>query len=736
MFFLYEALTAAPRCSNQRRPIGRRFVLSERALIGREALTTKSAPQQALYSGTHVQRLALKYRPRTFEEVIGQEYPKRIISQLILNNQSCANLLLHGSVGSGKTSLVRIYAGSLNCENPAPTGDRCFGCDPCRALDAGKRIGFVELDTPKFRQRKALMDEIDRLLNSTKASTRRTIVFLDEAHVLSKYPDSFDFLLKTVEEPPPGFSFCFATTAVERISDALQSRTIKLELRPLTHEQSVGLLSRAARQEGLILHPEAVSLLASLGEHQPRNMLQALDKMMLLSDGTEITRDRVAAVFGVDYIENLIQYFEALGAGDFRGQVAKFTQWPDSIRNKARLIQLFLVGFYYVDLCGLDVSVEPVIKSIRQEERSRVADAFGRRLPQIDMKAFFEGLLDVWPTVTNELSDEALLAILLRFQTIANRGEVVVRRNDVVARITPQAVTELDLATGISRRRNLDDEPDVPKDPAYLTRSHVRSIFAAASFSVQQGHEPFNARITIRHRLFGYEGQPEASKHFKKFSQALKGQLRNWGGSGLNVFVQERDETEGSCGRVIAHVPDAEMAERWLKKWHRTSRVAGFEDVAITLELEPSSERLDGHWRCVRWLCGGFNPKDPIFTKLKIEVEFHRAAGDIVGRTRLDYSVPLAAAARQKAEHESGISVVSAFDDRQWDRLYDGWELQEHKYRQEHKSRWQAALLELEAQYPLDGSAQSKELRDYEVAELRNQWGRRNPRSWPIWSAS
>ena len=63
-----------------------------------------------------MRRLALKYRPKTFDEVVGQEYPKRIISQLVLNGQSCANLLLHGSVGSGKTSLVRIYAGALNCE--------------------------------------------------------------------------------------------------------------------------------------------------------------------------------------------------------------------------------------------------------------------------------------------------------------------------------------------------------------------------------------------------------------------------------------------------------------------------------------------------------------------------------------------------------------------------------------------------------------------------------------------
>lgn len=681
-----------------------------------------------------MQRVALKYRPKTFEEVIGQEYPKRVISQLILNNQSCANLLLHGSVGSGKTTLVRIYAGALNCETPTATGDRCFSCDRCRALDAGDKTGFIELDTPKYREQKTLKDEVDRLFNAATSTNRRTVVFLDEAHVLSKYRDSFDFLLKKVEEPPPGVSFCFATTEVERISEALRSRTIKLELRPLTHEQSVGLLARTASEEGLTFHPEALSLLAGLGEHQPRNMLQALDKMSLLNDRTEITRDRVAEVFGVDYIEHLIQYFEALGSGDLKLQMTKFLRWPDNVRNKARLIQLFLVGLYYVDLCGLAVSVEPVIASIREEERRRVTEAFAKRLPSVDLKAFFGSLLNVWPVVTLDLSDEALLAILMRFQEVASRGEIIGPSIEI-GRITPERVTEAEPAVGTSRGPRKQGDEDAPKDPAYLNRSQVRNIFAAASFLVQQGHRSFNARITIRHRLFGHEEQAEASRHFGRFSQALKGQLENWGGSGLRIFVQERDQDEGPCGRVIAHVPDTEAASRWLKKWHRGDRVAGKEDDAITLVMVPEGDRLDGHWSCVRWLCGGFNPADPIFMKLNIEPAFRRVAGDIGTRTRLDFSESLGAAARRKAEFECEMDLVSAFDDEQWARLYDGWEFEERSFRDEQKLLWQAALADVVARYPLDGSARSKEVQDYELEELRKRWVASAPvRPWAIWS--
>lgn len=681
-----------------------------------------------------MKRLALKYRPQTFEEVVGQEYPKRIISQLILNGQSCANLLLHGSVGSGKTTLVRIYAAALNCEAPTTTGDRCFTCGQCKAWRAGHTTGFTELDTPKFRERRALQNEIERVLESAKDG-RRTVIFLDEAHVLSKYPDSFEFLLKRVEEPPPGVSFCFATTAVERISKALRSRTINLELRPLTHEQSVGLLARTASEEALTFHPEALSLLAGLGEHQPRNMLQALDKMSLINEKTEITRDRVAEVFGVDYIEHLIQYFEALGSGDLKLQMTKFLRWPDNVRNKARLIQLFLVGLYYVDLCGLDVSVEPVIASIREEERRRVTEAFTERLPSIDLKAFFGGLLNVWPVVTSDLSDEALLATLMRFQAIVNRGEIVPQSNEA-ERITPQPVAEVAQITGFVRSLRKRDDQDTPRDPAYLHRSDVREIFAAASFLVQQGHHPLNARITIRHRVFGHEGQSDASDHFKRFSQALKEQLKKLGGSGLRIFVQERDENEGSCGRVIAHVPDPVLADRWLKKWHSNSRFARKEDQAITLEMIPEGERLDGHWTCVRWLCGGFNPNDPIFEKLNIETAYRRVAGNIDKRTRRDSSESLAAKARAQAVLlQGGVDLVSAFDDEQWDRLYDGWELEEFRYRKEQKPLWQTAIADVVARYPLDGSARSKEVQDYELEELRKRWVASAPvRPWAIWS--
>ena len=367
-------------------------------------------------------RLALKYRPRLFDEVKGQDYAKRLLSQLIVNGKSCANILLHGSIGSGKTSLIRIYAKALNCEKPSSQGEPCLGCTFCKQIEKGDESSYAELDTPRFRKVNEFKAEVDRLLGLDMKPNQRRVIFFDEAHTLSLYRDSFDYLLKKVEEPPEGIAFCFATTAIDRISAALRSRVISSETKPLTHELSIEFLGPIATEVGLAFTPEALSLLAGLGEHQPRNMLQALDQMRLVSNDAEITRERVAQIFGVDYIDRLIDYFDALGSGVLQMQVESFFAWPDPVRKKVRLIQLLLIAIYYQDLSFVKVSVESVIASIRRPERDRILEAFRRRLPDVDLKAFWEDLLNVWPVITSDLSDEALHAAVLRLQTQANRS--------------------------------------------------------------------------------------------------------------------------------------------------------------------------------------------------------------------------------------------------------------------------------------------------------------------------
>lgn len=687
--------------------------------------------------------LVHRYRPKDFDNVKGQRAPVEYLSGLILRGPVCRNILLHGSIGSGKTTLARIYAKALNCQlRPPHSASPCLECDSCRSIDTGDETRFVEIDAPRLTNLEDLKNDIAQLMSLERAPGVRQVIFIDEAHSLNspRHRGSSDFLLKQVEESPPETSFCFATTAPEDLSDALKSRLVPLRLRPLSIEQSIEYLDEIARSEKISAEAEALALIAGFGEGQPRNMLQALDQV---SDGGAgerliVTRDRVIDMFGVSRTEQLCHYFRALADGDFARQTSIFFAWTEAIQVKVRLIQSFLLALYYNDLCSLRVRIDPLIASIRIDERAPIIAAFRQRLPSVDLKHFWEDLMAAFPVVVPSISDEALLAYVIAFQRVAMRTEASPRQ--VVA---PERIPDGGLAQASRPKRTRIANragpfvrvPKLKRDPRYLSMDNVAQLIRAASFVVQEYGIRFNAQISIRHAAFGSKNQDEAAEHFADFSKALDSRLKAWTGSGHRICVQEVNEIEGFCGRVVAHVPNDARFARWSERWDYEARAATPDRDAIRIEWVEAGQRLEGHWRCVRWLCGGLDPREPDLERLKIEPEFRRIAGDIGQRTRMPISDSLKSAGIRKAEEELGLVGLSAIDDGAWDRLYDGWELDEHLSRRAHKRLREAAIDEVRRRYePVDRPDKHAAL-DAELAELRRSWADEytRDRPWQLW---
>ena len=197
--------------------------------------------------------LVSRYRPRVFGEVFGQDYPVRILSELIKRGRICRNLLLYGSVGSGKTTLARIYGMALNCDSPAEDGSPCLRCSSCKKIgEEGDPLRFTELDAPTFET----FDQFKETVNSSVSEPtlgHPRLIFFDEAHSIGRFRNGYDFLLKLVEEPPPGIVFCFATTEFDRISKALRSRLFQIEIRPLGLDRGITFLRDIANKEGIQL---------------------------------------------------------------------------------------------------------------------------------------------------------------------------------------------------------------------------------------------------------------------------------------------------------------------------------------------------------------------------------------------------------------------------------------------------------------------------------------------------
>lgn len=174
--------------------------------------------------------LARKYRPKNFDEFVGQNYVVETLKKEIEKNKTVHAYIFAGPRGSGKTSMARVFSKALNCEK-GPTINPCNKCDICKEITSGTSLDVIEIDGASNRG----IDEIRSLrenVNLRPSKARYKIYIIDEVHMLTT--EAFNALLKTLEEPPEYVKFIFATTAPEKILPTIMSRCQRFDFRPLT----------------------------------------------------------------------------------------------------------------------------------------------------------------------------------------------------------------------------------------------------------------------------------------------------------------------------------------------------------------------------------------------------------------------------------------------------------------------------------------------------------------------
>ena len=183
--------------------------------------------------------LALKYRPKFFYEVIGQDFCVQSLANSINLNKLHNAYLFSGTRGVGKTTIARIFAKSLNCSAyDAPTVEPCGKCSSCKEINSGSSMDFLEIDAAS----RTGVDDMRELIDSVQyrpSQGKYKVYLIDEVHMLSKA--SFNALLKTLEEPPPHVIFLFATTNPENIPKTVQSRCLQLNLKTVSDELLIDL---------------------------------------------------------------------------------------------------------------------------------------------------------------------------------------------------------------------------------------------------------------------------------------------------------------------------------------------------------------------------------------------------------------------------------------------------------------------------------------------------------------
>ncbi len=257
------------------------------------------------------QVLARKWRPRNFDEMIGQEHVLRALRNALNSDRFHHACLFTGTRGVGKTTLARILAKCLNCEQGV-SADPCGKCSACNAIDAGRFVDLIEVDAAS----RAKVDETRELMDNVPYAPtmgRCKVYLIDEIHMFSNH--SFNALLKILEEPPEHVKFLLATTEPKRIPVTILSRCLQLNLRGLGRKQISERLIHILESEKIPHSIEAVQLLAAAAAGSLRDALSLLDQA--ISDGNgELGEQQVQAMLGTVDRERLNALLEALIAKD------------------------------------------------------------------------------------------------------------------------------------------------------------------------------------------------------------------------------------------------------------------------------------------------------------------------------------------------------------------------------------------------------------------------------------
>jgi DNA polymerase-3 subunit gamma/tau len=273
-----------------------------------------------------------RHRPGSFDEVVGQQHVVRTLRNAVEQGKVHHAYLFVGSRGTGKTSMAKILARSLNCENGGPTVTPCGECESCLTIASGSSIDVIEMDAASNRSVDDVRDLRERVAYAPTGG-RWKVYILDEAHMLTK--EAWNAFLKTLEEPPPNTVFVLATTEAHKVMATIADRCQRFDFQRPSLEQISEVLQRVAAAEGIGVEEAAVSMIARSASGSFRDALGTLDQLVAYG-GNQVKLDDVLELLGAADAELLFEAVDAVVAEDPRGVLLGVEKMARSGRDPAQ----------------------------------------------------------------------------------------------------------------------------------------------------------------------------------------------------------------------------------------------------------------------------------------------------------------------------------------------------------------------------------------------------------------
>jgi len=332
------------------------------------------------------QVIARKWRPQTFDDLVGQQHVTETLKNAIKNDRVAHAYIFSGARGVGKTTAARILAKALNCVK-GPTAQPCGECDSCKEIAAGTSLDVIEIDAASNRGIDQIR-ELREMVRYAPAASRSKVVILDEAHMLTG--EASNALLKTLEEPPDRVIFVMATTQPEDLVDTIRSRSQHFHFRALTFAEIAGRLEEIAKKENLKIEPGAMAVIARMAEGSLRDALSLLEQARAYC-GESIPDKEVRELLGVvpdDALEELVGAIAEGSADRALGLVHTFQKEGRNLQHFCREAIRHMRNLLIARTCGADSE----LIAATPDQRPALAKA-AALFSEEDLTRFFQILL-------------------------------------------------------------------------------------------------------------------------------------------------------------------------------------------------------------------------------------------------------------------------------------------------------------------------------------------------------
>ena len=424
--------------------------------------------------------LARKYRPQTFDDLLGQDALVQTLTNAIKNNRLHHAYILTGIRGIGKTTTARIIAKALNCTGKdgqgGPTIRPCGVCENCQAIAAGRHIDVMELDAAS----RTGVDDIREILDGVRykpTNARYKIYIIDEVHMLSK--NAFNALLKTLEEPPSHVKFIFATTEIRKVPITVLSRCQRFDLQRLSIENLMTLFTRILEKEQIAADNEALQIIAKAADGSARDGLSMLDQAISLGAG-KVETGIVKNMIGLADRNQTFELFEQLVKGQTDALLGNIQEQYKNGANPLTILQDLVNITHMIAKAKIIPSSADEI-SLSENEK----DLCKRLAPEISIAI----LSKVWQMLIKGISElaiapvqiDALEMILIRIAYSANLPTPYELLNDV--KKNSSLVSYSAVPAGSVRQESV---------PAEKKNSNLSSPAPVAEVSATAGSAVFN----------------------------------------------------------------------------------------------------------------------------------------------------------------------------------------------------------------------------------------------------